>query len=237
MQMFGEEMALERTGHGDPKRSRTLELELYRKDGGTVPVEANFGFLRDATGQPTGILAIVRDITERKKAEDALRAMSLTDDLTGLYNRRGFLMLAEQQFRIAKRAQRAMLLLFADVDGLKKINDTWGHSEGDRALIEAASLLKNTFREADIVARLSGDEFVAMPLETGAPEAVTARLQTNLAILNAEQDRRYALSLSIGVAAFDPEHPCAPEELLAQADAAMYEQKQRKRNSATHDAR
>jgi diguanylate cyclase (GGDEF)-like protein/PAS domain S-box-containing protein len=239
MQMFAEEMALERAGRGDPKRSRTLELELYRKDGGTVPVEAHFGFLSDATGQPIGILAIVRDITERKRAEDTLRALSLTDDLTGLYNRRGFLMFAEQQFRMAKRAQRAMVLLFADIDDLKKINDTWGHAEGDRALIEAAALLKNTFREADIIARLSGDEFAAIPLETksGALEAVTARLQTNLAILNAEEKRRYALSLSIGVATFDPEHPCTTEELLAIADAAMYEQKQRKRNGATNDAR
>ena len=238
-QMFAEEMARERAGRGDPKRSRALELELYRKDGSTVPVEAHFGFLRDATGQPTGILATVRDITERKHVEDALRALSLTDDLTSLYNRRGFLMLAEQQFRIAKRTQRAMLVLFADIDDLKKINDTWGHAEGDRALIQAAALLKNTFREADIVARLGGDEFVAMPLEikTGATEAVTARLQTNLAILNAEENRRYALSLSIGIATFDPAHPCSTEELLAIADAAMYEQKQHKRNGASNDAR
>jgi len=123
------------------------------------------------------------------------------------------------------------VLLFADLDGLKAINDTWGHREGDHALVEVANLLKRTFREADIVARLGGDEFVAMPVEASATAiaVVTTRLQTKLATLNATENRRYSLSVSVGVSIYDPEHPSTIEDLLARADAAMYEEKRRKR--------
>jgi len=119
------------------------------------------------------------------------------------------------------------MLLFADFDGLKQINDTLGHPEGDRALIETADVLRETFRESDIIARIDGDEFVVLAIETdGAPaEVLTARLQENLEARNAKGDLRYKLSLSMGLARYDPERGCSIDELVAQADRAMYEQK------------
>jgi len=119
------------------------------------------------------------------------------------------------------------MLLFSDFNGLKRINDILGHPEGDRALIETADVLRETFRESDIIARIDGDEFVVLAIETdGAPaEVLTGRLQENLEARNAEGDLRYKLSLSMGLARYDPERGCSIDELVAQADRAMYERK------------
>ena len=119
------------------------------------------------------------------------------------------------------------MLLFADFDGLKQINDALGHPEGDRALIETADVLRETFRESDIIARIAGDEFVVLAIETnGVPaEILITRLQQSLEVRNARKDRRYKLSLSVGLARYDPERPCSIDELLIQADRAMYEKK------------
>jgi diguanylate cyclase (GGDEF)-like protein len=174
-----------------------------------------------------GVVAVYTDITERVRMEEALRALALLDELTGLYNRRGFSILAEHQLKMAERGKRRMLLLFSDLDGLKWINDTFGHPEGDRALIEVADILEETFRESDIVARIGGDEFVVLAVETnGSPAGVlTTRLRENLEARNAGADRRYQLSLSVGVAHYDPTRPCSLDDLLAGADRAMYGQK------------
>lgn len=151
----------------------------------------------------------------------------LIDDLTKLYNRRGFLSLAGQQLKAAGRAKRYLVVLFADFDSLKQVNDTLGHPEGDRALIETAEVLKETFRESDIIARIGGDEFAVLAIETnGSPiEVLAARLEENLDARNAREGQRYKLSLSIGLARYDYEHPCSIEELLARADRVMYERK------------
>jgi diguanylate cyclase (GGDEF)-like protein len=129
---------------------------------------------------------------------------------------------------MADRAKRKMVLLFADFDELKQINDTLGHHEGDLALIKIADVLRETFRESDIIARIGGDEFVVLALETDgvSAEILITRLQESLEARNARGDRRYKLSLSVGIARYDPKHPCSIDELLARADRAMYEQKQ-----------
>jgi diguanylate cyclase (GGDEF)-like protein/PAS domain S-box-containing protein len=204
-----------------------VETVRYRKDGSHVHVIV--------AGSPilvgdelVGVVAVYTDITERKRMEEALRASLLVDELTGLYNRRGFSTLGQQQLKTADRAKSKMLLLFADFDELKRINDALGHSEGDLALIEIASALKETFRESDIIARIGGDEFVVLAIETdgASAEILTTRLQENLEARNAKEDRRYKLSLSVGIARYDPKHPCSIDELLARADRLMYEQKQ-----------
>ncbi|MBL7182872.1 MAG: PAS domain S-box protein [Anaerolineae bacterium] len=205
-----------------------VETVRYRKDGSPVDVIV--------AGSPIlvgdeliGVVAVYTDITQRKRMEETLRALALIDDLTGLYNRRGFVTLGQQQLKTANRAKRKMMLLFADFNGLKRINDTLGHSEGDRALIETADVLRETFRESDIIARIGGDEFVVLAIETnGFPaEVLTTRFQENLEARNAREGRRYELSLSVGLARYDPEHPCSIDELLARADRAMYEKKRR----------
>ena len=169
----------------------------------------------------------------RHKAEDELRGLSLVDELTGLYNRRGFLTLAEQQLKIANRMQRPMLMLFVDLDYLKSINDTFGHQEGDKAINEVGRIMKRNFRDADIVARLGGDEFVVLVVEPGdaTPEMLISRLQSTLDTRNACEGMRYQLSMSIGVELYDPKHPCTIDELLQCADLAMYEQKRNRKQN------
>ncbi len=175
------------------------------------------------------------DISARKQAEETLRTLSLLDDLTGLYNRRGFLALAAQQLKLARRNQRQLLLLFADLDGMKQINDTYGHSAGDQALVETAGLVKGTFRQSDIVARLGGDEFSALAIDTSKNSSgtLTTRLQEKVDARNRQTNRPYKLSLSVGLALYAPEQPCSLDELIARADAAMYDCKRRKRNRRT----
>jgi len=205
---------------------RPTEIVRYRKDGSPVDVlmAGSPILVRD---ESIGAVAVYTDITARKRMEETLRALALVDDLTSLYNRRGFLTLGQQQLKAANRAKRKMMLIFADFDGLKQINDAFGHPEGDRALIETADVLRETFRESDILARISGDEFVVLAIETdGLPaETLRARLKENLEARSARGDLRYKLSLSVGLARYDPEHPCSIDDLLTQADRAMYEQK------------
>ena len=163
-----------------------------------------------------------------------LRVMSHVDELTGLYNRRGLLLLAQQQVKISNRTKRGMLLLFADLDGMKRINDTLGHHEGDLALVDTAHALKETFRGADIIARIGGDEFAVIAIETGKDtnEILAARLRDNLNARNAKGGRRYTLSISLGMARYDPDCPCSIDDLMARADISMYEQKQGKLQSS-----
>jgi len=203
------------------------ETILLSKEGQSIPVIIGARSLFEE-GKFVGVLSAFTDITAQKRMEDMLRALLLIDELTGLYNRRGFVALSRHQLKAADRAKRKMLLLFADFDGLKRINDNFGHQEGDRALIEVADVFRETFRESDIVARIGGDEFVVLAIETDRVDSkvLTTRLQENLAARNTRGGRRYKLSLSMGLAHYDPKHPCVIDELLAQADRAMYEQKQ-----------
>ena len=171
---------------------------------------------------------IIRDVTRTKRLENELFVMSITDELTGLYNRRGFLTLAEQQFKVAQRTKRRMTMFFADLDGMKWINDTLGHGEGDRALLEVATALKETFRKSDIIGRLGGDEFAVLALDIvdeKAGDVLVRRLQSSLDARNKAEDRRCVLSLSVGTADYDPDKPGSLDELLASADTSMYEHK------------
>ena len=181
-----------------------------------------------------GVAITSRDISERKRSENALRALSLVDELTGLYNRRGFLTLAQQQLKLAKRGHRELILLFIDMDDFKDINDTFGHSEGDIALKRATEILKHTFRDSDIIARLGGDEFVVLATDTGATgsEIIMNRLRQELRERNQKDGYPYSLSFSVGAARFDPDSSPSVEDLLAAADSMLYEQKKYKRQTA-----
>ena len=171
---------------------------------------------------------------DHARMQEKQRMMAMTDELTGLCNRRGFFTLAEKQLSFAKRQKKGFSMLYADVDNLKGINDTWGHQQGDLALIDASRLLRATYRDSDIIARIGGDEFVVIPVgpESGSMEVITARLLQNLRNHNAERNHQYELSMSFGVAFFDAESPCSIDELLAQGDRTMYEQKKLKRKGS-----
>ena len=172
------------------------------------------------------VCAVKQSLLDRE-----LRSLALTDDLTCLYNRRAFLALSGQQLRVTRRKAQGLLLFFADVDNLKEINDLYGHREGDLALVRAADALEQTFRNSDIIARLGGDEFAALALEASCEnrEVILRRLEKNVRASHANGSR-YQLSLSVGMARFDPKHPVSLGKLIAIADEAMYEEKRTGRN-------
>jgi len=169
----------------------------------------------------------IRYAIERQRLMEEVRSLSIIDELTKLHNRRGFLTLAQQQLKVANRTKRGMLLFFMDLDNMKKINDTLGHHEGDLALMEIAAVLKETFRDSDIIARIGGDEFVALVIDIpeSSGEIFNARLRENLRARNSQGKHPYKLSMSMGIAHYDSEFPCSIDELLARADSLMYEQK------------
>ena len=175
------------------------------------------------------MVAIYDDVTEQKKLEEEIRVLSITDPLTGLFNRRGFIALAEQQMKTANRTHKKLLLFFIDLDGMKAVNDTWGHEEGDRLLVNAANLLKQTFRESDILARIGGDEFTVLAaVISETPEIVLARFNHRISRHNALPDQRYEISMSIGISVYDPATHCSLDELMSRADSLMYAQKKEK---------
>jgi two-component system, cell cycle response regulator len=166
-------------------------------------------------------------VARQSLLEQELRSLALFDDLTGLHNRRAFWTLAAQELRVAVRNDQSFLLFFADIDGLKQINDAHGHQEGDLAIIRTAHALQQTFRTSDVVARLGGDEFAVMALEAFSQQdegAILGRLAAHLGALHGNESR-YALTLSVGSARYDPRKPVPLSELMDQADRSMYKQK------------
>lgn len=198
-----------------------------RKDESPIPLEIITWNLTSAEG---GAVQLLRDITERKTMEDKLQALSLLDELTGLYNRRGFFTLAEQQMKLSKRTKKGFLLFFIDIDRMKWINDNLGHYEGDRALCEVTNIFRDVFRTTDIIARVGGDEFAIIAIEAaqGSVDIIKARIKRRIEEHNAIPDRKYEISMSIGSVFYDPDNPCSIDEIMRQADELMYEDKRSK---------
>lgn len=209
----------------------TYEARLLSASGGARPVEVR-GTFTNYQGQSVRI-AVVRDITDRLQREGALkeqgelmRALSLRDELTGLYNRRGFSEVAEQSLRSVARSGTPACLFFADLNGLKRINDTLGHELGDHAIAAAGRVLERVFRDSDIIARLGGDEFAVLALQCGVADVpfVLARIEQCIEERNRDE-ARYALSISVGTALYEPSGPVDLNWLMDRADQAMYQQK------------
>jgi len=230
--------------------TRDEDAQWMRRDGVMFPTAYSAAPIV-ADGQAVGAVVAFRDMAEarqvaltlaRQAAELArahaelehilteVQALALTDDLTRLYNRRGFFTLAAQQLKVATRTKHALSLIFIDLDGLKGINDRWGHQAGSQAIITAAHILSAAFRDSDIIARFGGDEFVVLAMDSDAQDRdkVLQRLQAQCARHNRQANAPYQLSMSIGVAHCTVERPCSLDELLAQADAQMYAHKQTK---------
>jgi two-component system cell cycle response regulator len=207
------------TGHGDEYSAETA-IALGAREFISKPFSITEFIIR------------FHKMMDDHRGEEALLALSLTDELTGLHNRRRFFVVAEQCLKLAIRMKKRPLLLFIDLDDLKWINDHYGHNEGDQALIGLADILKKTFRESDIIARIGGDEFVVLLESTDEKsETMITRLHENVKEYNAKRSQ-HILSISLGTAYFDPEYPISIDELLAKADALMYAQK-RERSKPT----
>jgi len=221
----------EKRERGEPAPSR-YGFRGVRKDGSVIFIEASVASIM-YHGEPAS-LAYLRDITERRQLEEKLRAMSIVDDLTGVYNRRGFITLAQQQLKLANRTKKRMDLFFIDLDGMKRINDVLGHQEGDAAIIEAAGILRRTFRKSDIIGRLGGDEFAVLAIDTNGDrenEELTRRLHGILESHNRPETRKFKLALSVGAASYEPDNPVDLDHLIARADTLMYKEKLSKRTA------
>jgi len=168
---------------------------------------------------------------ELEKTNERLRNLSLTDELTGLNNRRGFMILANGLLKFSRRANHPLCLLYIDMDSLKNINDTFGHAHGDSALTHFAHILTRTFRDSDVIARMGGDEFAVLTIDAteGSLKSIQARLQSNVDTHNLESGGDYALSFSLGIIRVDLNSTFTVEALLVQADEAMYAHKKKRK--------
>ena len=185
----------------------------------------------DESGEDPYVLGHAQDVTELRAAQEQLRRLSLTDELTGLRNRRGFFTLAEQLLQkvAASGSATELSVVYVDVDGLKRVNDAYGHDAGSEVIIAAADVLTNTFRAADIVARIGGDEFVVLAaVPQAAQDAILERMQHHQDGFNARSGRPYSLTLSIGFAHLQAGGGDTLDDAVNRADAAMYQHKRSK---------
>lgn len=186
-------------------------------------------FLVTSRVTPDLLTRSLRHAIERHRLLSNLRGLAMLDDLTELYNRRGLMTLAEQHVKLAQRSNKQILVVWADFEGLKGVNDTHGHSEGDLALIETAELLRRSFRGSDLIARIGGDRFVVFALEPTASSStnVTARLEENLALANAQPGRPYPIALRLGFVRFEPWNSPSLPDMIARVEEAIFESKHR----------
>jgi len=172
-------------------------------------------------------------VTELEDANERLRNLSLTDGITGLNNRRGFMILATGLLKFARRVGYSLCLLYIDLDSLKHTNDTLGHAAGDELIVRFSNILMDTFRDSDIIGRLGGDEFVVLMADATESDVESMRnhLQNNVDAHNLQAGQP-AITFSMGIIRMYPDSGITMEELLSQADKAMYEHKQRRRRTA-----
>lgn len=177
---------------------------------------------------PNTIIRSIIYAIERHKTHMILKVLAIIDEMTGLCNRRGFISLAGKQIKQSKRFKRNMTLFNFDLDSLKEINDKYGHKEGDNAIIQTAKLINEVFRESEITARIGGDEFLVLAIDTN-PEDINIiinRIKETLKRINSE-NKNYKISLSIGYSDFDPIKPKTLDQLIEDSDKMMYENKKR----------
>jgi diguanylate cyclase (GGDEF)-like protein/PAS domain S-box-containing protein len=206
--------------------------EMQHTKNGVVSIfEVGISILWNNQHEKVGYLLVLHDITRRKKIEKELSELSLIDALTGLTNRRGFMVLSDQLVNFCSRIRKNAVLFFIDMDGLKQINDNLGHATGDQALIDMGLVLKNSFRSSDIIARIGGDEFTVLAIETAdnSTENMLARLDSQRKEFLEKQKRDYSLRFSVGTALSHWENPQSIQYLLDQSDQAMYEIKAAKK--------
>jgi diguanylate cyclase (GGDEF)-like protein/PAS domain S-box-containing protein len=218
--LFPGELPFDSTRFNRP--AEAFETTGRRLDRSEFPAEMSIAPIRDRAAHGL-FVAAVRDVSARRQLERSLEGLSLRDELTGAYNRRGFLMFATQQLKLAARNGQAVLLLSADLDGLGAINEHFGRANGDRALIELSRALAASFSDTDVIGRLGGDEFVVLATESerGGPEQALERFTMRISNRNAEGDLPWTLGASMGWLRTEPAQGATLGELLARVDERM----------------
>jgi len=204
-----------------------LDTVRRHKDGTLIEVGV-VGTPVEFEGRGIAVYGIYQDIRERKSLEAALRRASTTDELTGVLNRRGFLSLARREWKLARRRDHEMMLIYADLDDFKEINDEYGHVEGDQVLKSVGRLMRDSVRATDLVARMGGDEFVALAIESKTDAAIFSRIEASIREFNESSGLPYRIAMSIGSVTIPARSVDSLEELLSKADARMYEEKRRR---------
>jgi len=205
-----------------------FETIRKKKDGTLFPVYLSVSNLVIDEKKERWIRIYV-DVSEKKHMEKQLIELARVDSLTGCYNRRYALELIDRHFKLSQRNKSSILLAFLDMDGLKVINDTFGHDEGDKALKELAGLLKRTLREVDIICRMGGDEFLLIFPDSSLKEVplIKNRISKNLSQLNETIKKDYHIKFSIGFSEHLPDKPKTVDEMIHIADQRMYEEKKK----------
>lgn len=205
-------------------------MQVMTKSGEKRTWQYRSRVYREINGE-NQIIAYAQDITELENIQKKLHELTLKDELTGLYNRRGFFTLAEQALRYARRKNKNCLVIYADLDNLKTVNDKFGHAAGSQMLIDTANIFEKFFRDSDIIARLGGDEFVILAQDTSSSEdkIIRERLENKIEEFNRTYANPFAISVSFGIASFDPKSTETIENLISEADRLMYAQKKKKK--------
>lgn len=208
------------------------ELECQRRDSTTFFASASAVTVDEAETEESCYVFSFLDITSRVELEKRLTELSLHDELTGLYNRRGFMTLARQLLDSTKRKQPEIGVLYVDLDYLKLINDRLGHAAGDTAIEATATLLQNCFRDSDIIARIGGDEFVVLFMDTNgfSLKSIRRRIDSRLEEMETENPLPFMLSFSVGYYSTVLHYQTQVGLLLSRADALMYEDKEKRRS-------
>jgi diguanylate cyclase (GGDEF)-like protein/PAS domain S-box-containing protein len=223
LKVLGEELALDATGKADPKRLRTIEVEEYRQDRSRVWIENVLSFMRDEHQRPVAIVGVSREVTKRRRLEEELRNLAVTDPLTGVYNRRHFLEELQREMNRSGRCACPFSLIMLDIDHFKEVNDRFGHEAGDRVLKELSEMIRKRIRASDLLARWGGEEFLILLVDTNLRPAV--KLAEDL--LQQMQAGTFSgigrVTASFGVA----EHRAGEgvDKLLTRVDNLMYQAK------------
>ncbi len=233
MKVLEEELALENTGNADPERTRTIEIEEFRKDRSRVWIENVLSFMRDETQRPVAIVGVSRDVTERKRLEAELRHLSITDPLTGAYNRRHFMEELQREMKRSDRYPSPFSLIMLDIDHFKEVNDRFGHEAGDRVLKALTTMIRERIRSTDLLARWGGEEFMILLPNTNLDSAIMLADALLKQMRAATFSESGGLTASFGVAIHQPGE--GVDEMLTRADDLMFEAKRGGRSRLAHD--
>jgi diguanylate cyclase (GGDEF)-like protein/PAS domain S-box-containing protein len=212
------------------RKIQNYELNIITKDRNIRTLSWSSTPCYDDRGDIKHIVCIGIDITEMIRLRERLNELALVDELTGLYNRRGFFTLVEQQIKMTNRSRKELVILFVDIDGMKLINDKLGHDAGDQTLRDAADVLRHAFRESDILGRIGGDEFAVCVTDAGnvGDASLTERLRSAVDMHNSRIHREFKLSLSFGFVRYRPDSGLSLSDLIRLADEHMYRAKKDK---------